>query len=126
MTLPSTEAPPPVNVFAASMDTSLDTLSPEFAQGLSLLALYVNTHGGVPAQTTVFRGFALGKWYTSHRRRPGLLSEFERASLLAIPAVALNDFVPRPGVATSGRGRDRERAWARVYSWACHRQQVTT
>lgn len=128
MTLPTTvtDVEPdtgPSNVFAASMATPLDSLDPVFARGVSLLALYVNTYGGVPPGTTKYRGFALGKWYAEIQRRPGALSEFERATLLSVPSVTLNDYSRRVVPPTSGRGRDRERAWARVYLWACNRQE---
>lgn len=107
------------SVFAQNRAYDFERFSPDFKTHLKALVVHVQRYGGLPASTTRHGGVNLGRWVAAVQANPHVLSEAQRAVLLAVPPMFLSA-EPRPmsSVETVPPDPDKSVLWERLQRWA--------
>lgn len=109
------------DIFARNPAFSPALLDDSFALGLYRLARYRIRTGGLPAQgSRDEQGFLVGQWLYRLQANPHVLSEVQRAYLLAVPGLRLSPepLINAPRTLTV-QTEDQRRLWDRISTWAC-------
>lgn len=108
-------------IFEKNRSVDFERFDPEFKSGLRALVLHVQRTGGMPTATSRVDGVEVGDWLNGVQYNPHVLTQTQRAVLLAVPNMRLCE--PGMRTATLNAGEtdpDRAYLWRRLQAWAKH------
>lgn len=106
------------SVFEANQSLDFEVFDAMFKNGLRNLVKYVDNEGGIPALTSTYNGFEVGKWLHGLQDNPHVLDVSNRAVLLSIPGVRLTKLPRRDQRVVIHTSPARRVLWERLRAWS--------